>query len=226
MDDTGTIRTVGARMEHQQRPRPRYEEPSYKVLKRIFDIVFSVFVIIVLLPVYALLSLVVLIGDGWPVLYFSPRIGQDGKSFKMAKFRTMRRNADQILEQNPELKKQFLENFKLEHDPRLIRFGETLRKTSMDELPQMINVLKGEMSIVGPRPMLLSEVERYGDRRDTYDKMRPGCAGLWQCSGRSEVSYDERIRLNEEYYWTTTFRRDLWLLVRTVKSMLMGRGAY
>lgn len=230
MDETGTMTGAAVPSEPQNRPLPRYEERSYQFMKRTLDILLVSAALLILFPVFLVIAVMIAVTDGFPIHYLSPRIGQGGKVFKMYKFRTMRRNADQLLkdllESDEALRLEFEETYKLKKDPRILPFGHFLRKTSLDELPQLLNVLKGEMSVVGPRPMLLDEPEKYGERINTYVRMKPGCAGLWQCSGRSDVSYDERVRLNDEYYWTTGFRTDLKLLWRTVVSMLAGRGAY
>lgn len=209
---------------------PRYEQPSFKFLKRTADIVISLIGLILLFPVFLILALVVLTADGGPVFFKQQRLGQGGKLFWMYKFRSMRKDAEkalqELLERDPAAKKEFEETYKLKNDPRLIRFGSVMRKTSLDELPQLINVLIGNMSIVGPRPIVEPEAAKYGDDIDVYFKMKPGCAGLWQCSGRNDTTYQERIELDKDYYWHASFRRDFVVLYRTAVSMLTGRGAY
>lgn len=209
---------------------PRYERALYRVLKRSADIGLSLAALVLLFPVFLVIALVVAWGDGWPVLFRQKRIGQGGEAFFIYKFRTMRRDAEKVLQQvldsDPALRAEFETTYKLKNDPRLIRFGKFLRASSLDELPQLFNVLKGEMSLVGPRPIVEKEVAMFGERVETYYRMKPGCAGLWQCSGRNDVSYDERIRLNEEYYREAGFRYDFWVMWRTLVSMLSGGGAY
>ncbi len=209
---------------------PRYEQPSFKFMKRTADIGLSALGLLVFAPVYVVLGAIVVSADGGPIFFKQKRIGQHGEVFYMYKFRTMRKDAEKVLAEilanDEEARKEYEQTFKLKNDPRLIRFGKFMRATSLDELPQFLNVLIGRMSIVGPRPMLLSEVEKMGDRIETYKKMKPGCAGLWQASGRNDVSYETRMSLNEEYYRDASFRRDFVVLWNTVKSMIMARGAY
>lgn len=204
---------------------PRYEANSYKVLKRIMDITLSVFLLIVLFPVFLLVSLVIMLDDGVPVFFSQERIGLNGKRFKMLKFRTMVKNAEKILAKNPEMAAAVIAGEKVKNDPRILKSGRFLRKSSLDELPQLINVLKGEMSLVGPRPILPVEVETRGEGLDVYLKMKPGCAGLWQCSGRSDSSYDIRVAQDEEYYYYTSIRTDLRILIKTGVAVITGKGA-
>jgi exopolysaccharide production protein ExoY len=204
---------------------PRYEHRFYRVMKRIFDIILATVALIVLFPVFVLIAILVVSSDGGPILFKHRRYGLGGKPFYIYKFRSMRKDAEQILERDPALKEQFLKGFKLDHDPRLIRFGKFLRSTSLDELPQFINILKGEMSVVGPRPIMDGEQERYGATYETYKAMIPGCAGLWQCNGRSQVDYEDRIKYTEEYYHYASLRRDVLILWRTIVAVLRRDGA-
>jgi hypothetical protein len=143
----------------------------------------------------------------------------------MLKFRSMVKNAEEVLKRDPVLYEEFKTNFKLKNDPRILPIGKFIRKTSLDELPQLINVLRGEMSIVGPRPIIEKELEMYRDKKDIYLSMKPGCAGLWQCSGRSETSYEERVALDEQYYVTASIRNDIKILVMTFLAILKKEGA-
>lgn len=204
---------------------PRYMDVSYRVMKRIFDVVLSLVGLIVLFPLFVVLSLMILISDGAPVIFKQKRLGEGGREFFVFKFRSMRRDAEQILQSNPALMEEYKRTFKLENDPRLLKFGKFIRSTSMDELPQLMNVLLGQMSLVGPRPILPREIEMYGEHKDVYLAMKPGCAGLWQCSGRSDVAYDERVELDTEYFRTARMRIDLWILLKTVGSILRREGA-
>lgn len=206
-------------------PKPRYEDPSYVWMKRVFDIIVSATLLILLFPVFLLISLVILLDDGAPILFSQIRIGQGGKQFRMLKFRSMVKNAEKILAENPEMAARVIAGEKVENDPRILKCGRFLRKSSLDELPQLINVLKGEMSLVGPRPILPVEIETRGLGLETYLKMKPGCAGLWQCSGRSESSYDIRVAQDEEYYQSTSVRTDIRILVKTGMAVITGKGA-
>lgn len=209
---------------------PRYEQPSYRFLKRTADIFLSAFALIILFPVFFIISMVIIKGDGGPIFFKQRRLGQNGQTFWIYKFRSMRKDAEkvlaEILAKDPEARKEFETTYKLKNDPRIIPGGKFLRASSLDELPQLLNVLKGEMSLVGPRPIVEKELSMFGDRTEMYLRMKPGCAGLWQCSGRNDVSYDERIALNEEYYYTAGFRKDFSIMWRTFVSIIRGGGAY
>ncbi len=168
-----------------------------RVIKRSGDIFFSLMVLGLGSPVYVFLALLVKLSSRGPVFYVQKRVGRDYRSFGCIKFRTMRRDADRILSsllaQSPDLQQEFSNDFKLKNDPRITSIGKFLRRSSLDELPQFLNVLRGEMSLVGPRPIVRKELPRYGDRMEEVLAVRPGLTGLWQVSGRNNLSYDERV---------------------------------
>lgn len=211
---------------------------KHNPLKRIFDILFSLILIIILSPLYIAITLVLLFSSNG-IFYSSKRLGRGGKIINCYKFRTMYQNADSILinllNQNPTLKDEW-ENFqKLKNDPRITPIGKFLRKTSLDELPQFFNVLKGDLSIVGPRPFVLigpsedfhEEIKKYlGDKTHKILSIRPGITGLWQISGRSEISIDERIKIEEEYIDNQSFLFDLNLIMKTIPIIFFPKGAY
>lgn len=203
----------------------RYHRKFYHKVKRAFDIVGSLFLLIVLFPLFVLTAIMVAFASGFPVTFKQKRVGYQGKPFYMYKFRTMVRDAEQILQSRPDLLEEYKKNFKIENDPRISKVGHFMRKTSLDELPQLINVLMGQMSLVGPRPIVIPELEKYGEYQDVYLAMRPGCTGLWQCGGRSATTYEERIAMDCEYFEKAGLRYDLWILMRTVVAVLTRRGA-
>jgi lipopolysaccharide/colanic/teichoic acid biosynthesis glycosyltransferase len=205
--------------------RGKYGYQSYRALKRVVDIVVSLGALILFSPVFLVLTLCIAAADGFPVLFRQRRLGENGVMFSMLKFRSMVKNAEEVLKRDPVLYEEFKTNFKLKSDPRILPIGKFIRKTSLDELPQLINVLRGDMSIVGPRPIIEKELEMYGDKKDIYLSMKPGCAGLWQCSGRSETSYEERVALDEQYYVTASIRNDIKILVMTFLAILKKEGA-
>jgi undecaprenyl-phosphate galactose phosphotransferase len=181
--------------------------------------------------VYLLIAFIVLVVDGRPVFYKSARIGRGGAEIGVLKFRTMRPDSESklagMLAADPQLMEEFRDNVKLRLDPRVTSLGRWLRRLSLDELPQMINVLKGEMSLVGPRPVLQSELdELYGEKAPIILEHRPGMTGLWQVSGRSLLSYDRRIELDVDYSTNCCLRTDLAILARTLPSVLKGDGAF
>ena len=200
-----------------------------QLLKRIFDLVVSLSVLVLGLPVLLWIALKVL-ASGRPIFYGHQRIGQHKKSFPCYKFRTMAPNADQLLAdllaRDPAARAEWDRDFKLKNDPRITPIGHFLRKTSLDELPQLWNVLKGEMSLVGPRPVVEEELERYGNQVDYYLEASPGITGLWQISGRNDVSYDERVYLDAWYVKNWSLFSDIVILFKTVKVIFKKEGAY
>ena len=203
----------------------RYHRRGYIAAKRVFDIVFGSIAIILLFPVFLIVSLAIVLTDGFPIVFKQKRVGKDGHEFYIYKFRTMVKNAEEILRSRPDLMEEYQRTYKITNDPRISKIGRFLRKTSLDELPQLINVVAGEMSIVGPRPIVPKELEKYGDMAWAYLLMKPGCAGLWQCSGRSDISYEERVHLDITYYEKAGLRYDSWVIMRTCFEILRMRGA-
>lgn len=228
VEDPSKVRTGGAPAEgdgHQLPVSKRYHRHPYHVAKRLFDVVAASILLLVLFPVLLIVSIFVAITSGMPVTFKQQRVGFRGKPFFIYKFRTMVRNAEEILKARPELLEEYKRNFKIENDPRISKVGNFLRKSSLDELPQLINVLKGDMSLVGPRPIVIPELAKYGEDQDMYMAMRPGCTGLWQCGGRSATTYAERIALDKEYFERAGLRFDLYILFKTVGAIFSARGA-
>ena len=198
----------------------------YRIVKRILSILCSVISIIVLSPLFIIISLVVKISSKGSVFFIHERIGFQGKKFKLIKFRTMVDNAeDMIASFNPEQKKEWEENFKLKDDPRITKIGKFLRKTSLDELPQLINILKGDMSFVGPRPIVEDELSWYGDNKEKLLSVKPGLTGWWAVNGRSDVPYPERCDFELYYVDRVSFGFDLLLLVKTLGASVRKDGA-
>lgn len=202
---------------------------SDQLLKRAIDLLLSSLGLIILAPVLGLSTLLVKLGSPGPVFYRQKRIGRQGKAFVMLKFRTMYQNADQVLAQqlaqNPELKAEWDCYQKLARDPRVTRIGYFLRRFSLDELPQLWNVLVGDMSLVGPRPIMLSQREIYGDSLIHYMRVIPGITGLWQISGRNQISYAERIEYDVQYINNWSVWLDIYILIRTLGVVLRASGA-
>jgi lipopolysaccharide/colanic/teichoic acid biosynthesis glycosyltransferase len=199
----------------------------FVVLKTALDYAVALPVLIVLSPLLLLTALTVRLGSPGPILHRRRVMGMGGRQFDALKFRTMAANADEILEDNPELKAQFEHNHKLKNDPRVTPVGRFLRRWSLDELPQLINVLKRDMSLVGPRMISPSEHREYGKWGMNLLTVRPGITGLWQVSGRSDVSYEERVRLDMYYIRNYSILLDLQILfVQTLPAVLKGKGAY
>ena len=196
--------------------------------KRIFDVVVAGLTLIGGLPFFALIALLVKL-DGGPVFYASSRLGREGYLFRALKFRTMRPHAGRVLlemlAKDPALEMEWKSNFKLKNDPRITWIGKFLRETSLDELPQLINVIRGEMSLVGPRPLLLDEIERYRSGLELYAKCPPGITGMWQVSGRDALKYERRIELNNWYVRNWSLWHDLVILLKTVVVVVLRKGA-
>ena len=197
------------------------------ITKRVFDVSLSFMVLIILAPLFLLMSLVIRITSSGPAFFCHKRMGLDGKEFRMYKFRTMIFDADQLkCNFTEEEKNEFEATFKLKNDPRVTSFGNILRKTSLDELPQFINVLKGDMSIVGPRPITKEELSKYGKYASMLLSVNPGITGLWQISGRNNVSYESRVMLDIQYIQLAGFFMDLKIFLKTFKEVLLRLGAY
>jgi len=196
--------------------------------KRAFDIVGAIGLLIFFAPIMAVIYAVVR-SDGGAGVFAHERVGKDGVRFKCYKFRSMIPDADRVLKDllvcNEQFRRDWNADQKLRNDPRITKVGLFLRKKSLDELPQLINVIKGDMSLVGPRPITADELERYGDKVDYYLITRPGLTGAWQVSGRNDVSYAQRVALDVDYARNWTFVADLMILLKTVRVVLSGHGA-
>lgn len=199
----------------------------YRGIKRFFDFLLSLIGIVVLSPIFLIIAILIKIDDPkGPVFYSQVRVGIHGKKFKMYKFRSMVSNADELLQKLQEKNEVTGAMFKLKNDPRITKVGRVIRKYSLDELPQLINVIGGTMALVGPRPPLVNEVEQYTD----YDKQRllvkPGCTGLWQVGGRNDVNFDEMVHLDLEYIQNRSFILDLKIIIKTFVIIIKPNGAY
>ncbi len=204
----------------------------YKFFKKIFDSLFSLFFLIISLPLFILISFFIKLSSSGPIFYLQERIGKNNIPFKCIKFRTMYPEAKYILEnllmKDDNFKKEFEETHKIKNDPRITTIGKLLRKTSLDELPQFINVLRGEMSIIGPRPIVKDEIIMYKENFKKVSSIKPGITGLWQVSGRNNLTYKRRIMLDLNYVENYNLLMDLRILIRTFGVILfpLDRGAY
>lgn len=214
---------------------------AYNFIKRIMDMVLSIILIIIFSPIMILSAIIIKMTSKGPVLVeegnvHMKRIGKNGKIFRLYKFRSMPVNADYLLTKDPRFRKLYHEykesSFKLHEDPRVTKFGKFIRKYSVDEMPQFFNVLKGEMSIVGPRPYHADEIEEQQKRYPGTEKfvketqmVKPGITGFWQVTGRSNINFDKRIEMDADYARKKSLWADLWIIVRTPLAMISGRGA-
>jgi len=204
--------------------------PITYITKRIMDYILALIIFILILPILVIIAIIIKLTSEGPVIYSQERIGKKAKTFKCYKFRTMYKDADkrlkEILEKNPELKKEWETYWKLKNDPRVTKIGNFLRKTSLDELPQIFNVLKGEMSLVGPRPVVQKEIDDYyKENSEYYFKVPPGVTGLWQVSGRSNTSYEYRISLDSWYVKNWNLWLDIVILFKTFSAVIKKEGA-
>ncbi|WP_272874371.1 sugar transferase [Pseudaestuariivita rosea] len=224
---------VGAASDYtaaQQRKLLSDSVPTGGVAKRALDICVALSALILLSPLLLGVALAVKLTSKGDALYGHRRVGHNGREFRCWKFRTMVSDSQQALErhlaENPEARVEWERDRKLKNDPRVTKLGKTLRDLSIDELPQLINILKGEMSIVGPRPVVQDELDRYGRSAVFYLKSRPGLTGLWQISGRNDVSYERRVLLDRFYVVNWSFFSDLLIILKTVPAVLGSRGSY
>jgi exopolysaccharide production protein ExoY len=198
--------------------------------KRSFDILSAAAAILLLSPLFFMLALLVKLSDGGRIFYGHRRVGRNGQVFHCLKFRTMVENGDEVLAAhfaaNPQAREEWLATRKLQSDPRVTRVGHVLRKLSLDELPQVFNILLGQMSVVGPRPVVKDELELYGQAADCYLRTRPGLTGLWQVSGRNDVSYGTRVAFDKHYVENWSFVADIKIIFLTVPAILASRGSY
>lgn len=206
-------------------------EERHLPLKRAFDIAFSVFALLFFFPLFLGLAIIIRLTSKGPAIYAHERIGRGGKTFRCFKFRSMYADSDErlkeLLKNNPEMKEEWDRSHKLKNDPRITPIGKFIRKTSLDEFPQFLNVLKGDLSVVGPRPVVRAEVNKHlKEKAPKILSVRPGLTGIWQVSGRSNTTYAERIMMDEAYIDSHNLWLDIKLIAKTVPAMLSKRGAY
>jgi lipopolysaccharide/colanic/teichoic acid biosynthesis glycosyltransferase len=203
-----------------------------RVAKRAFDVIFSFFALLFLTPVFLIIAILIkIVSPKGPVFFGHQRIGKDGKFFRIYKFRTMVPNAEEILQEwltnHPEIKKEYEKDFKLKDDPRIIPgIGTFLRESSLDELPQFFNSFIGNMSVIGPRPIIEDEVQKYGKYVVKLYSVKPGVSGLWQVSGRNDLSYDIRVKLDMKYINNQSLWLDIKIIFKTISVMIFKKGSY
>ena len=228
-ENSNIIKFDGNNKVLEKPQRKTFNEITYSFLKRTVDITASATALLLLSPVFLVTSLAIKNDSKGPAMFTQKRIGKDGKLFEIYKFRTMVPDADkklfELLEKDEEAAKEYKLNKKLKKDPRITKLGAFLRKTSIDELPQLINVLKGDMSLVGPRPYLPREMEDMGQYYDTIVECKPGITGLWQVSGRSNTTFEQRLEFDMEYNENKGFLYDMELLTKTVGVVINKDGA-
>jgi Undecaprenyl-phosphate galactose phosphotransferase WbaP len=224
-DATRGVEQEGFVISEPRRPNPRNSFTA----KRALDIAVASLALLFVAPLLLIIALLVRLQDGKAAIFSHTRYGQNGRTFKCLKIRSMVPDAaerlQELLERDPDAKREWELTQKLTHDPRITPLGQFIRATSIDELPQLINVLKGDMSLVGPRPISLSERSKYGENFADYCSVRPGITGLWQVSGRSNVSYPERVRMDTAYALNRSFWGDIVIMLKTIPAVLKSDGA-
>lgn len=229
-DSRTSVQQMNYISEQQISESQPFQYKFYLFSKRTIDIIGALTGLLLTLPIFILISLLYMSGENkGPIFFKQTRIGMNGKEFKIYKFRSMVVNAEEKLKANKELYKKYIENsYKLEpsEDPRITKIGQILRKTSLDELPQLFNVLKGDMSLVGPRPVVAEELEEYEARKMDFLSVKPGVTGYWQVSGRSDVVYPERVDVELYYVYNQSLWMDFKILYKTVFVVLLKKGAY
>ena len=202
------------------------KKKTYLIAKRVMDVLLSAVGLILTLIPMALIALLIKLESPGPAIYIHKRIGKNGTPIGVLKFRSMFINADEMIKSfSPKQKAEWEANFKLENDPRITRIGKILRRSSLDELPQLINILKGELSIVGPRPIVTEELERYGENKDKFLSVTPGLTGYWQAYARSTCSYEQRMEMELHYVENASFWWDIKIMFATVGTVFQGKGA-
>ena len=199
---------------------------TYKYVKRALDVIISCISLVILSPVFLIIAVLIKAESKGPVFFAHTRIGKNGKEIKILKFRTMVENAENLIKDfTPEQMKEFKENFKLKNDPRITNMGKFLRKTSLDELPQLINIIRGELSLIGPRPIVARELEKYENNKEKFLSVTPGLTGYWAANGRSNTTYEQRMIMELYYIDNISWKLDLKIFFRTILSVLKKEGA-
>jgi exopolysaccharide production protein ExoY len=221
---------AAAEMSEVSNPERVSSAPIGGKAKRCFDVVFAALALVTLSPLLLMIAALIKLSDGGPILFRHKRVGLHSRSFDCLKFRTMVENERQVfhhhLEACPEAAREWAQTRKLKSDPRITAVGSVLRQLSLDELPQLVNILKGEMSVVGPRPVVFKELELYGPHVTAYLKARPGLTGVWQVSGRNDLPYSVRATLDRTYVEQWSFSSDIVIILKTVPAVIASRGVY
>ncbi len=202
------------------------KDVPYKIVKRTADVMLSSIAMVTLLPVFAVIALAIKLESKGPVFFKHTRIGKDGKIIKLYKFRSMVDNAEDLIKKfTPEQMKEYQENYKLKDDPRITKVGKFLRKTSLDELPQLINIIKGDLSIIGPRPVVSEELKKYGVNTEKFLSVTPGLTGYWAANGRSCINYEQRMQMELFYIDNLSFKMDMKVFFKTIEAVAKREGA-
>ena len=201
-------------------------QSPYKYIKRMMDVILATIALVVLSPIFLIIAIAIKIESKGPVFFKHTRIGKNGKIIKLYKFRSMVINAEELIKSfTPEQMKEYKENYKLTNDPRITKIGKFLRKTSLDELPQLFNIIKGDLSIIGPRPVVTDELKKYGTNTEKFLSVTPGLTGYWAANGRSCTSYEQRMQMELYYIDNLSLKMDIKVFFKTIEAVIKREGA-
>lgn len=221
---TENIETTSLRT--QSDVKTKISKKVYIKIKRVIDVILASVALILLSPLFAIIAIAIKIDSKGPVFFAHKRIGKNGKIIKLYKFRSMVINAEELIKSfTPEQMREYKENYKLTNDPRITKVGKFLRKTSLDELPQLINIINGDLSIIGPRPVVADELEKYGVNKDKFLSVTPGLTGYWAANGRSNTTYEQRMEMELYYIDNLSLKMDIKVFFKTILSVLKKEGA-
>ena len=223
-ETTENIETTSLRT--QSNVQTKISKKVYIKVKRVIDVILASIALILLSPLFAIIAIAIKIDSKGPVFFAHKRIGKNGKIIKLYKFRSMVINAEELIKSfTPEQMKEYKENYKLTNDPRITKVGKFLRKTSLDELPQLINIINGDLSIIGPRPVVADELEKYGVNKDKFLSVTPGLTGYWAANGRSNTTYEQRMEMELYYIDNLSLKMDIKVFFKTILSVVKKEGA-
>ena len=223
-ETTENIETTSLR--RQSDVKTKISKKVYIKIKRVIDVILASVALILLSPLFAIIAIAIKIDSKGPVFFAHKRIGKNGKIIKLYKFRSMVINAEELIKSfTPEQMREYKENYKLTNDPRITKVGKFLRKTSLDELPQLINIINGDLSIIGPRPVVADELEKYGVNKDKFLSVTPGLTGYWAANGRSNTTYEQRMEMELYYIDNLSLKMDIKVFFKTILSVLKKEGA-
>ena len=223
-ETTENIETTSLRT--QSDVKTKISKKVYIKIKRVIDVILASVALILLSPLFAIIAIAIKIDSKGPVFFAHKRIGKNGKIIKLYKFRSMVINAEELIKSfTPEQMREYKENYKLTNDPRITKVGKFIRKTSLDELPQLINIINGDLSIIGPRPVVADELEKYGVNKDKFLSVTPGLTGYWAANGRSNTTYEQRMEMELYYIDNLSLKMDIKVFFKTILSVLKKEGA-
>lgn len=223
-ETTENIETTSLRT--QSDVKTKISKKVYIKIKRVIDVILASVALILLSPLFAIIAIAIKIDSKGPVFFAHKRIGKNGNIIKLYKFRSMVINAEELIKSfTPEQMKEYKENYKLTNDPRITKVGKFLRKTSLDELPQLINIINGDLSIIGPRPVIADELEKYGTNKDKFLSVTPGLTGYWAANGRSNTTYEQRMEMELYYIDNLSLKMDIKVFFKTILSVVKKEGA-